>query len=174
MQEKGYHGWSYENIAATVNLRKATLHYYFPKKEILVRELLQEAQGQMRSYFKTLEQQEKAPEKQLKGVVDFFAAVLDQPDCFCLCGMLAADAVTVALPIKEDLILFFAELEGLIAKIIEAGNRQQSWKTRLYPSFEAKSMIASFEGMLLLARLNGDKAHFTEAAEHYLARVIGN
>lgn len=40
VQERGYNGFSYADIAEAIGIRKASIHYHFPSKQDLVQAVL--------------------------------------------------------------------------------------------------------------------------------------
>lgn len=170
MQERGYHGWSYNDIAQQVGLKKATLHYYFPKKELLVKELIQNyRKNTMRLLHAS---KDLSPQEQLLAVIDLFASVLDDPNLFCLCGMLAADYPTLSKELVEELTHYFNDFEKHIQTIFEKGEKESLWTCHQSSLFEARSLISTFEGMLLMSRLRGGKEGFQQMARNYVSKWI--
>lgn len=171
LQERGYHGWSYEDISKSVGLKKATIHYYFPKKEDLGRELIVQYNKKTMEYLDSQENKDKNPQEQLMTIVDLFASVLENPNMFCLCGMLAADLPTLAPGITKELTNYFEKFETYVENIFKMGETQKYWICSQSPAFEAKSLIASFQGMLLLSRMQGGKNHFIQMAKNYISKL---
>lgn len=171
LQEKGYNGWSYEDIAKSVGIKKATIHYYFPKKEDLGKELLVQYSKNTMAFLDIPENQNKDPREQLFVIVDLFASVLDNPNTFCLCGMLAADLPTLAPAITEELADYFKKIEARVQAIFEAGEQAKLWTCAQSAAFEAKSLIAAFQGMLLVSRMQGGKSHFIKMAQNYISKI---
>src|SRR5690242_4827354 len=56
LQERGYHGWSYQDISNQVGIRKATIHYYFPFKENLGEAALADYYAQLFQVLKEIEE----------------------------------------------------------------------------------------------------------------------
>ncbi len=171
LQQKGYNGWSYEDIAKSVGIKKATIHYYFPKKEDLGKELIVLYSKNSMNFLRLPENVQKSPQDKLLVIVDLFSAVLDNPNMFCLCGMLAADLPTLSDSIALELAKYFENIEKHIAFIFEEGINSKIWKLIESPSLEAKSLIAAFQGMLLLSRMQGGKSYFIEMANNYISKI---
>lgn len=171
LQEKGYNGWSYEDISKCVGIRKATIHYYFPKKEDLGKELIVGYSKNTMAFLDLPENKDKNPRDKLLVIVDLFASVLDNPNMFCLCGMLAADLPTLAPSISLELTDYFNKIEARVEQIFEAGEREKLWTCTQSASFEASSLIAAFQGMLLLSRMRGGKNHFIKMAQNYISKI---
>ena len=70
----------------------------------------------------------------------------------CLCGMLAADYHTLADPMRAAVTRFFVENEAWVGALLEAGRLDGSIVVR-EPALEvARTVIASLEGAMLVAR----------------------
>lgn len=171
LQEKGYNGWSYDDIAKCVGIKKASIHYYFAKKEDLGKELLVHYSKNTMAFLDLPENTGKNPREQLFVIVDLFASVLDNPNTFCLCGMLAADLPTLAPAITTELADYFKKIEARVQAIFEAGEGEKLWSCTQSAAFEANSLIAAFQGMLLLSRMQGGKSHFIKMAQNYISKI---
>ena len=167
LREKGYNGWSYQDLSDAIGIRKASIHYYFPKKEDLGCALIEYYEQKSMNYLTQAESNAVTARDKLNAFVKLYASILDEPHSFCLCGMLAADLMTLPekmqIPLKKSL---QAQQDWLEKTLKEAKNELSKVK-----SFEkeASEVLSCLQGMLLIARLKSNpKKVFTENAFHYL------
>lgn len=172
LQERGYQGWSYQDIATEVGIRKASIHYYFPFKEDLGRALVVAYQAKLLTLLAKIDAEAKDPIEKLHGFINFMGQVLEVPNMYCLCGMLAADFPTLDSKIQEQLLATFLVLQSWICRAIEQGEKERKLRLRHEAEFAAQMLLSSLEGMLLLSRLQGGKQLFLNMARGYLAQIL--
>src|SRR5262245_14153381 len=73
---EGFEGLRTRDVAADVGVNIATLHYYFPSKEALIRGVI----GQAMLLFRATLPAEGAPEERLRAHLRNLAALLDQDE----------------------------------------------------------------------------------------------
>jgi TetR/AcrR family transcriptional repressor of nem operon len=72
---KGFHAFTYEDLANRVKIRKASIHYYFPSKVDLGVHILNFGTERLDSFFQSLKNQKLSPLQQLKVYFDLFFIV---------------------------------------------------------------------------------------------------
>ena len=168
LQTRGYNAFSYADIANALHVTKASLHYHFPTKAELGRRLIQRYQVSFLHALAAIEQTSGHAGEQLRRYVDIYLGVL-RNDRMCLCGMLAAEYVTLPKPMKTELKHFFDENERWLVAVLEKG--QATNKLRFTgPAREvAQLLMGALEGAMMLARSYNDVGRFESAAERLLA-----
>jgi AcrR family transcriptional regulator len=144
--ESGFEGLRTRDVAAEVGVNVATLHYYFPTKEALIRSVVGYAMGRFRA---TLEPG-APPGEQLAA---YFAGVRrlfrDEPELFAVMGELAQrsdrDPVIAAI-FKEMNDVWHATVRGLLQHARTDGFLAPD----LEPDAVAALVIATFKGMFML------------------------
>jgi len=122
MQLRGYNAFSYADISRQVGVTKAAIHYYFPGKSDLGREV-----SRYRTTFSN--QLARIKERAVDlgtsfEYVQLYASVLRDNEQMCQCGMLAADFLT--LPDEVPRYRAFADNEAWL--VLVEGSRSESWK----------------------------------------------
>src|SRR5688572_13631198 len=105
-QTRGFNGFSYADIAAELSVTKASLHYHFPSKAALGRELIVRYQLVFRQALEMIDQEAADARKKLQRYVALYDTVI-RNDRMCLCGMLAAEYATLPSTMQEELRRFF-------------------------------------------------------------------
>ncbi|HTP27343.1 MAG TPA: TetR family transcriptional regulator [Anaeromyxobacteraceae bacterium] len=171
VQTRGFNGFSYADIAAEMGITKAGLHYHFETKAALGTQLIARYSENFRHALEAIDQEADAREK-LHRYAALYARVL-RKDRMCLCGMLASDYATLPKPMKEAVRRFFDENEAWLARILEEGRKARTLRFT-GPTHEiARTLIASFEGAMLVARSYGDAGRFESAANRVVAQLDG-
>jgi TetR/AcrR family transcriptional repressor of nem operon len=166
-QTRGYNGFSYADIAAELGVTKASLHYHFPSKAELGRALIARYQAVFAAALAAIDQQAAKPPEKLHQYVGLYDAVM-RNDRMCLCGMLAAEYVTLPAPMQEGLKRFFDMNECWLATVLQHGRRSGSFLFKESANERARVLLAALEGAMLVARSYGDSRRFQAAAEHVL------
>jgi TetR/AcrR family transcriptional repressor of nem operon len=170
VQTRGFNGFSYADIAEALRVTKASLHYHFPSKADLGRQLIERYETTFLAALKAIEAGSTEPREQLKRYAKIYADVL-RDDRMCLCGMLASDYATLPKAMKEEVRHFFDENEQWLAAVLERGRKAGSLGFK-GPALEAaRVLVGSLEGAMMLARSYGDASRFDTAAERLIASL---
>ena len=90
VQTRGFNGFSYADIATTLGVTKASLHYHFPAKAELGHRLIERYEKNFLAALETIDQTSTTAREKLKRYAQIYADVL-RNNRMCLCGMLAAE-----------------------------------------------------------------------------------
>lgn len=173
VRNRGYSAFSYADIAKEIGIRKASIHYHFPSKEDLVKELVKRYRDILSRKCQGIEQQKISPQEQLKKFVSLYRDGL-QENQICLCGMLTADFVVLNSEIQAELKSFFSSAESWLVRLLKRGSEAKAWQCSQSFESEAKSIIAMLQGAQLLARVADDSGSaFDEVTREYLQDKIG-
>ena len=166
-QTRGFNGFSYADIAAELKVTKASLHYHFPTKTDLGCALIERYGQRFGDALGQIHATGRPAFRQLESYVQLYADVL-RSGRLCLCGMLAAEYLTLAEPMRLAIRGFFDENEVWLGRLLESG-RQAGDLSFDGPAAEAANALTSaLEGAMLLARSYGDPSRFVTAADRLL------
>lgn len=168
VQTRGFNAFSYADIAAALRVTKATLHYHFPTKAELGRRLIERYQTAFLAALDRIDESGGDSCAKLKAYVGIYADVLDD-DRMCLCGMLAADYVTLSPTMREAVRRFFDANEAWLAKALQSGRGKKELAFEGSPVEAAQVLVGALEGAMLVARLHGSAARFRSAGRRLLA-----
>ena len=173
MQVCGYNGFSYADIAESMRLTKASLHYHFPNKAELGRRLMERYTGNFLAALGRIDATDANARERLSRYVSIYADVLANKR-MCLCGILAAEYATLPKSVKAEVTRFFDANETWLAGVLEQGRRSKDVNFG-GPAIEtARTITASLEGAMMLARAYDDAERFHRAARRLLADVAGS
>src|SRR5688572_28210979 len=97
VQVHGFNAFSYGDIAAELKITTASLHYHFSSKQDLGRALIDRYTERFNAALARIEAETAGASGRLQEYVNLYAAVLREQR-LCLCGMLAAEFQTLAIP----------------------------------------------------------------------------
>jgi TetR/AcrR family transcriptional repressor of nem operon len=170
VQARGFNGFSYADVAAELEVTKASLHYHFPGKDELGLALLARYSERFGAALDAIEAEVPDAPARLAAYVALYADVL-RGERMCLCGMLAAEYVTLSEPLRERLIGFFDVNEVWLERVLEQGRADGSLSFAGPARETARLIVSTLEGAMLVARPYGDLERFTAAASGLLATL---
>src|SRR4051794_10621075 len=95
VQEAGYNAVSFRDLSAAVNIKAASIHYYFPNKENLVEMLVDRYRASFAQARRAIDKKAPSPSQKLQQYVRLLRDAFRQTGRMCLCGVLAAEASTL-------------------------------------------------------------------------------
>ena len=172
VQTRGYNGFSYADVAEHVGIRKASIHYHFPNKGDLGRELVARYRARFRRELARIGGGSGDTRRRLERYAGLYRAVLEDEGRMCLCGMMAADLVTLPEGVQEEVRGFFSENAAWLATVLGEGREAGALGFEGGPEAEAQLLLSSLEGAMLLARSHGGVPRF-DAISHPALRRLG-
>jgi TetR/AcrR family transcriptional repressor of nem operon len=163
VQTRGFNGFSYADIAATLRLRKASIHHHFPTKADLGERLVARYEVAFLEALGRIDAAGGDERRRLKKYVQLYADVLADGR-MCLCGMLAADFETLPPGLREAVKRFFVKNEAWVAKLLADGRASRKLAFAGPPLDKARMVVSTLEGAMLVARSFGDVGRFEIAA----------
>ena len=119
--ERGFEGLRTREVAAEVGVNIATLHYYFPTKESLIRGVVEHAMGRFRSTLAP----HGSPSAQLRNHLRAVRRLLaDEPELGSVMGELALRSArdkSIAAIMAEMYDAWHATMRGLLRRAARAG-----------------------------------------------------
>ena len=119
--ERGFEGLRTREVAAEVGVNIATLHYYFPTKESLIRGVVEHAMGRFRSTLAP----HGSPSDQLRNHLRAVRKLLtDEPELGSVMGELALRSArdkSIAAIMTEMYDAWHATMRGLLRRAVKEG-----------------------------------------------------
>ena len=167
-QTVGFNGFSYADIAAQLGLTKASLHYHFPSKAELGLALVVRYRGRFLLELEAIDRRETKAPARLREYAELYHQVL-RNGRMCLCGMFAAEIITLPPAMQAELRAYFEANERWLGRVLQEGAAAGELVLRATPEAEARVLLGAFEGAMLTARAYADSSRFQVAAEQLLA-----
>ncbi|HEY2254458.1 MAG TPA: TetR/AcrR family transcriptional regulator [Variovorax sp.] len=160
VQTRSYLGFSFQDVADQVGIRKASLYHHFPTKESLGVEVLREATQGFKDW--TLAKA-RSPQAALEAYFRMYRNGLHAGRSVCPAGALAPgwDCIDAGLreAVRDLRNMQVSWLTGMLGALNPAG------KARLAPAAQAAYVFASCQGALLSARMTGRVEDFDEVVD---------
>ena len=171
VQIRGYNAFSYADISAMVGIRKASIHYYFPRKKDLGKELVARYRAAFRDKLDRIDNATDDSRRKLKDYAQLYLDALQDDDRMCLCGMLASDIATLPEEVRREVVSFFADNEAWLTKVLDDGRRIQALSFSGPAKSEAQFFLSGLQGAMLVARTYGDETRFRTTAQRLFAKL---
>ena len=168
VQTRGYNGFSYADIAQALKVTKASLHYHYPAKADLGKELIERYERNFLAALSRIDAETADAREKLRRYAAIYASVLSG-DRMCLCGMLAAEFATLPKPMRDPMRHFFDENERWLTAVLQQGKREKALKFSGAASEAARTLVGALEGAMMIARSYGDAARFDAVTDRLLA-----
>ena len=172
VQVRGFNGFSYADVAAELDLTKASLHYHFPSKAELGEALIARYAERFAQALAAIDANVTLAPAKLGAYASLYAEVLRE-ERMCLCGMLAAEYQTLPDPIRDAVVAFLVDNEAWLALVLEDGREDGSLRFSNTPADTARSIVSGLEGAMLVARPYGAIERFETAAAQLLGSLAG-
>ena len=155
VQQRGFNGFSYADVAQELGISTAALHYHFAGKAELGEALVARYASRFAAALETIGAEPLDAPAKLARYADLYADVF-QDQRMCLCGMLAAEFQTLPDRMRDAVLRFFDDSETWLCGVLEAGEREGTLHFDGPVIEAARTFLAGLEGAMLLARPSGD------------------
>jgi TetR/AcrR family transcriptional repressor of nem operon len=168
IQTRSYLGFSFQDIADEIGIRKPSLYHHFPSKEALGVEVLRQAARSFEAWAATTP---PAPRRKLRAYFNMYRKGLHAGHGVCPAGALACGWDCIDAELRDAVrSLRDAQISWLSAVLAAIGvrNRRQSI------GGVAAFVFAACQGALLSARMTGAVEDFDAAVDQVRTAVLAD
>ena len=152
VQQRGYNGFSYDDVAGLVGIKKPSIHHHFPTKAELVAVVAQRYTHRFRRELLSIEGRYAKATDRLGAYAALFEHTFAQDRRLCVCGMLGADAQTLPSDVIAEVQHFFqVNLEWLTAAFVQ-GQRNALIRSNVQAESLAQAYLCALEGAMVVGR----------------------
>ena len=156
IQRRGYGGFSFDDVAQVVGIRKPSVHHHFRTKADLVAALAKRYSERFESALAAIDIVRPDPLARLKAYVNLFAATYAKDGRLCVCGMLGAEADALPDDVADAVAGFFRVNLTWLAAAFRDAQRSGQLSSALQAKALAELMLSSLEGAMVVGRgVNG-------------------
>lgn len=163
VQQRGFNGFSYADVADELGVTKAGLHYHFAGKAELGEALMERYAKRFGEALAQIDERETSARAKLRAYAALYGDVLSA-ERMCLCGMLAAEYTTLPPSMQQVVLRFFDDNERWLVRVLESGRREGSLTFDQPAADAARLVVSALEGAMLVSRPFADAARFEAAA----------
>jgi TetR/AcrR family transcriptional repressor of nem operon len=168
VQTRGFNAFSYADIASSLSVSRASLHFHFPSKVDLGVSLIERYGDTFKTAPEAIDLEPGGTAAKLRRYVGLYAAVLAD-ERMCLCGMLAAEFATLPKSMQAALESFFQLNERWLIGVLNEGRASGVLRFEGSAAETSQFIIDSLEGSMMMARSHGGMARFDAASRSLLA-----
>jgi TetR/AcrR family transcriptional repressor of nem operon len=172
-QSHGWNGFSFHDLARAVGVKTASIHYHFPTKADLGRELMARYRRGFGERLARIDARARGARAKVRALVGLFRETLATGDRLCLCGMLASDYATLPAEVRPEVRGFFADSERWLARVIDEGRRAGAFRPAGSAARAAAAFFSALEGAMIAARAFGDGRRLAAAGDWLLGAIAG-
>jgi TetR/AcrR family transcriptional repressor of nem operon len=152
VQERGYNGFSYRDLAELIGIKTASIHYYFPQKDDLLLAVAQHYRDRWQTIMQGIDPALRADAK-LRAYIDVHRQAFCDTERICLAASLAGDLASLPAAVRQSVQDFYRANEDWLAQVLEQGAREGSLRVPGDLRTAARSTFAALQGSLVSARL---------------------
>lgn len=172
VQERGYNGFSYADIADAIGIRKASIHYYFPSKQDLVQAVLIRYRKEFMDKLQQINDQTSSGKQKIESFFGLYRETLENNTKLCLCSMMAAELNSFPSEIRDELNNFFEANTVWAQQVLEKGKLDGEFSFTNPALEQAKALIAFVQGVQLLSRTSGNIEYYDSLVSSYMAALV--
>ncbi len=149
IRTRGYHGFSYKDIALPLEVKNAAIHYYFPNKADLGAAIVEQhlaSFGASAGSWQSL-----SLVQQFENFLGIYRHSHDR-SLACLLGSLSPAYDSLPQPIRQQLKALGQELLSWLASLLHAGKEQGVFRFQEPPETKAAMVVSNLLAALLLQK----------------------
>jgi TetR/AcrR family transcriptional repressor of nem operon len=157
IQTRGYSAFSYQDIADSLGIRKASIHYHFPSKADLGVAVVDRYMARFDGALTAIaDDQSQSSMTMLDVYVQPYLQFASTPDQVCLSGALAGEMMALPPKVRERVDHFFRTHQVWLTKILERGVARGEFTLAAPASKVARFVFGALQGALLVKRTTND------------------
>jgi len=163
IQTRGYSAFSYQDIADSLGIRKASIHYHFPSKADLGIAVVDRYVARFGGALAAIAADQSQPSMaMLDFYVEPYAGFAKTPDRICLCGALSGEILVLPAELRSRVDGFFRTHQEWLAGILKRGAARGEFSLAAPPAKVARFIFSTLQGALLVKRTTGDAAQLRD------------
>lgn len=163
LQSRGAAGFSFQDLADRLKIRKASIHYHFRTKNELIKVLIENYRSSFHDWANSVE--ELPASRKWVGFVGLFREFIRDKRRLCPSGALSLEISSFPAPLRRKLCDFQVEQRQWIEKMILQAQKEGFFQDHLHPRAAALLIGSAIQGSLQIAKLHDSPAVFEKTME---------
>jgi len=163
IQTRGYSAFSYQDIADSLGIRKASIHYHFPSKTDLGTAVVDRYVARFGAALTAIAED---PSQTSMAMLDFYVepyiGYAKSADQVCLCGALAGEILALPPELRARVDGFFRAHQAWLTGILKRGMARGEFELPAPASKVARLVFGALQGALLVKRTTGDASQLRD------------
>jgi TetR/AcrR family transcriptional repressor of nem operon len=165
VQDRGYSGLSFRELAKDVGIKSASIHHYFPTKGELGGALAERYTSDFAEYLDGLLAKSLDQDACIRKYTDVFRNTLLNENRMCLGGIMAAEHKELPVEVRAEVVKFSEMNVRWLVRVLSLGKSARVATKAIQR--QALAIFAAIEGAQLVARSRGDVSAYDEIVEAY-------
>lgn len=170
--ERGYAGFSYQDIADSVGIRKASIHHHFPAKEDLGRAIVERTRLRLTDGRGRIAEDAEQAKRQFDRFLRFFERLTEDGSRLCMGGRLSADFAVLPDQVRDPFRAFMAEHGAWLEELCRVGQKTGAFRKDMPAKEQALMLRAAVQGAVQLARSSGDPELYRTVAKVMRRQIL--
>lgn len=166
IQQGGAQGFSYQQLASDIGIRKASVYYHFPSKEALINAVLTDYLEVFNNFLN--QQNDMAADAQLHAYCHYFVQILSQQNQLCPVTMLNLERASLSDATIRLMRDFLNLNEQWLTRVFRQGKTSRQLMFTGSETVHAKQLFATVQGSMLTARMSGQRGDFQAIIDQLL------
>lgn len=173
IQTRGYSTFSYNDIAESLDMTKASIHYHFKSKTDLGRAVIDRYSERMSEALAAIAKDDsKTSMAMLKYYFQPYQQFSMTPDRVCLCGALAGEMLALPPKMREQVDRFFKAHQTWLTAILKRGLARGEFAFSAPPAKMARLILGALQGALLVKRVTNDISQLQDVIAAVKSQVL--
>lgn len=171
VQRVGINAMSYNDLSREVGIRKASIHYHFPKKEDMILALQQECHITYGDNYQRVAGSSGTAVEKLRQICEIYVETARQGK-LCLVAMLSAEHESLSQELRNQLVASIENTVDIFESIFVLGVGKGEIVVHGTPRKAAHAYLSMLMGGQVLARCTGRPDDLTKSAEQFIHGLI--
>lgn len=165
VQDRGYSGLSFRDLAKEVGIKSASIHHYFRSKGELGAALADRYTADLAAYLEGLLEQGLDRESCMGKYTDIFRNTLLNENRMCMAGILAAEHKELPDEVRAGVVAYGEMNVRWLMKVLSLG--PDAGTDMVAIEQRARAIYAAIQGAQLISRSRGDIAIYDTVIDSY-------
>jgi len=161
--KKGFNGFSYADIAASLEMKTASIHYHYPAKCDLGLDIIRRARERFKKWGGSSQTAMMNDWEKLDSFFHIYRYYLTRRESVCLSGALETDFTTLPPVMQEEAKGLVSDLLNWMDNFLNEGRRRKTFSFPGTSKDQAIVVLAVLQGGLQMTRVI-DRSVFDSAA----------
>lgn len=170
LQQYGYNGFSFQDLAEKLGIRKQSLYVHFETKDDFVQQLLRDYRESNLIWSETIKDFE--PDQKLGAWFDKFYRFACEGSLYCPVAALSADYNSLASSVRESLARLAEERRKWVESVVIEGQKKKVFRHDMTSKALAELVVTLGYGAQQVARLSGNPERIKSVKKEMLQLLL--
>jgi TetR/AcrR family transcriptional repressor of nem operon len=152
IQQRGFNGFSYEDIASEIGIRKPSIHHHFSSKDSLAIVVAQRYTYRVKKQLLAIEESGQTYQAQLTQYAELFDKTYSDERRLCPFGILGAECATLSESIRFEIGRFFSANLEWLAEVLGRGRIAGEFSYAIADKEQALIVLSALEGSMVIGK----------------------